>query len=129
MTKNDCILWTGVKTKDGYGKTSTKINGLRKSIGVHRLAYIKAYGEIPKGMFVCHKCDVPLCINPDHLFLGSHFDNMRDMVLKKRSRNTNMNKTHCKNGHEFKGENLINYTLKNGKTMRQCKSCKNFRSY
>ena len=50
----------------------------------HRLAYTKAKGPIPSKMFVCHSCDTPRCVNPNHLFLGTHQDNMTDKVLKNR---------------------------------------------
>lgn len=54
------------------------------SIAVHRASYMVWKGEIPKGMYVLHKCDNRACINPEHLFLGTHIDNMNDMKKKNR---------------------------------------------
>lgn len=80
--KGNCREWFRGKSNYGYG--ITQWNG--KLQGAHRLAYMAYKGEIPKGMYVCHSCDNPSCINPDHLFLGTPLANMRDMVRKGRSR-------------------------------------------
>lgn len=79
-----CWLWIGAN--DGvFGHGCMGIPGARKNIGAHRLSWRLHFGEIPDGMWVLHKCDVPACVNPDHLFLGTHNDNMRDKMLKKRA--------------------------------------------
>ncbi len=77
---NACWIWTGLKNEDGYGRTSWE----RKHWKCHRVAYLITFGEIPKGMQVLHHCDNPACVNPSHLWLGTHTDNMRDMVSKGR---------------------------------------------
>lgn len=73
---NDCWIWLGHIDKDGYGKFWNYL--------AHRFAWIDSFGEIPKGKYVCHKCDNPSCVNPSHLFLGTQFDNMKDMITKGR---------------------------------------------
>lgn len=80
-----CWLWTGGKTIPGYGLVG--LNG--KRVYAHRLAYFLYKGEIPfninpKDSSIMHSCDNPSCVNPSHLFLGTHQDNMRDMWNKKR---------------------------------------------
>lgn len=78
---DDCWLWKGsVQVKTGYGKY--RLNGQHTSS--HRIAYFLAFGEIPDGINICHRCDVRLCCNPGHLFAGTHQDNMTDMVSKSR---------------------------------------------
>lgn len=78
-----CWLWTGaVGGPMGYGSFTLR-TGVSRS--AHRVSWEVHRGEIPDGMFVCHKCDTPSCVNPDHLFLGSHADNMRDCQSKGRN--------------------------------------------
>lgn len=76
-----CWLWNTTKDRGWYGQFW--FEGRR--LGAHRVSYILFKGPIPDGYFVCHSCDVPACCNPDHLFLGTHQENMRDMRLKKRA--------------------------------------------
>lgn len=77
---DDCWEWQGGKTKDGYGKAGYQ----HKNVLAHRLAWELTNGPIPEGLCILHECDNPTCCNPNHLFPGTHTDNMRDMFAKKR---------------------------------------------
>ena len=114
-----CWLWTGFKSTTGYGVL--QVDG--KKIKAHRISYEIYKKQIPQGMSVLHKCDVRECVNPDHLFIGTHQDNMKDMVEKRRSRNGNKCKTHCKRGHIFSEENT--YFTKSA--TRVCRECEKLR--
>jgi len=75
-----CWEWPKYKTQAGYG--TIIFDGFK--FAVHRLSFEHYKGVIPKGMVVMHACDNPPCFNPDHLFLGTHAENMQDMIRKGR---------------------------------------------
>lgn len=79
-----CLEWMGFRNKKGYGMITVRIEDKYRTCLVHRLSYTEYVGQIPEGMFVCHKCDNPRCIKPDHLFIGTNLDNTRDRESKKR---------------------------------------------
>lgn len=86
IDESGCWLWIGGTRPNSKGVLYPRHwSDDQKSIGAHRFSFELVHGAIPKSMYVCHKCDTPLCVNPDHLFIGTHHDNMHDMVMKKRS--------------------------------------------
>jgi hypothetical protein len=93
-SENECWNWMMGKDKDGYGKFSIPIvPGKRRHIRAHRFSYFITYGKYEEFIFVCHKCDNPMCVNPKHLFLGSAKDNFEDSKNKNRASKIPMEKS------------------------------------
>lgn len=88
-----CWLWSGAMRKNGYGSISYR----NKTIPAHRFSYAAFVAPIPVGLHVCHRCDNPSCVNPDHLFVGTRSDNMIDCSKKGRHRYSGRDR--CKHGH------------------------------
>ena len=113
---SECWLWQGSKNHKGYGYISV----LKKNKRVHRVYWEEVNGHIPEGLCLLHKCDIPPCINPEHEFLGTNLDNIKDRDLKGRCQKHNSKKTHCKYNHIYSVEN----TIWNKNNSRTCKKCK-----
>jgi len=85
VSESGCWIWTGWQVGKRYGKFWMKVPSSKgKHVLAHRYSYTRFHGQIPSDKHVCHRCDVPLCVNPDHLWLGTHQDNMADMAAKNR---------------------------------------------
>lgn len=112
-----CWEWTASRTKRGYGQFLLTTG---RPILAHRMVWVLTHGVIPDGLYVCHKCDNPQCVRPDHLFLGSQGDNMRDMSAKGRANPWGAKLTACTKGHPYNATN----THVTAEGERQCRVCR-----
>lgn len=126
VTESGCWIWMGYTNPQGYGRTPWS----GRILAAHRIIYEHFKGPIPEGMLACHSCDVPSCCNPDHIFIGTEYDNAIDAFRKGRMYPRKAirkrvaiqtSRGHCKRGHPYSGYNLI---TPGGR--RKCRICSNW---
>ncbi len=123
-----CWEYGGKIRTDGYGSVWIQ-NGTKEGTTAlaHRVVYEGMVGPIPEGMYLCHHCDNPRCVRPDHIFIGTDADNKADMYAKGRHPHGETHwlskVTHCPQGHPYSGDNL--YIRNCGR--RMCRACNNAR--
>lgn len=83
---NKCWLWRAARSTKGYGKFAIRCDGRLRATYAHRVAWELSNGPVPDGLCICHTCDTPACVNPAHMFLGTHADNVADKIAKGRLR-------------------------------------------
>lgn len=115
-TRTDCWLWTGHRSRKGYGK----ITDGGTSVEVHRYLYRRLVSDEIDGLDIDHLCRVRHCVNPVHLEAVTHAENIR----RGRSGAPQRERTHCPRGHAYQGSNLYIARKADGSTNRQCRACK-----
>ena len=115
-----CWLWTAGLFSNGYGQFW--FNG--RTHHAHRISYLLYKGDIDdESLFVCHSCDVKICVNPAHLWLGTNSANQNDSIAKGRQKE--VRKDTCPRGHSYAGSNLRIETSRSGGIARRCITCAN----
>lgn len=119
--KGDCHEWRGSISPKGYGQMWEE----GRTVNAHRVAFRLAKGYLVRDLQVLHSCDNRRCCNAEHLFQGTHTDNMRDAARKGRLRSQKV--THCPAGHAYAGDNLR--ATKRGRNCRACIRIRAFRRW
>jgi hypothetical protein len=109
-----CWLWLGSVNRKGYGQLTHE----QRHYAAHRASFAAFKGD-PTGRLVCHDCDQPGCVNPSHLYAGTHVDNRADMLARARWTHPWAARTHCAAGHEYA---VVGYSVATDGS-RTCKEC------
>jgi HNH endonuclease len=136
--ENGCLIWQGYVHKLGYGIFHLTKDLVYRKVYAHRMAWVLANGEIPatidgRRAVIRHKCDVQLCMNTEHLELGTQRENMKDASERNRlnlapsraalSKKYKWTEDYCRNGHLRTEDNLDHYIYK-GKVRVKCRECR-----
>lgn len=114
-----CWSWNGPRNRQGYGLWGKKL--------AHRHSWEIANGAIPDGLWILHHCDNKPCINPAHLYAGTVVENVQDAIDRGRWPSVGSTRTHCTEGHELAGDNLIVIASPAGRPWKRCRICDNER--
>jgi hypothetical protein len=127
VTESGCWEWKGKRNDQDYGIFNARRLGL-EGARAHRVVYVAQTGnELPDDMELCHRCDNPPCVNPSHMFIGTHADNMTDMTIKGRRGMYRVGGV-CKNGHDVTRPGTTEVVRRVGRPDEEaCIACRNAR--